>query len=813
MVKMLNLVLSGNGRSDLIEWLLEDAVLNESSGAIIDLEGQDPGYADKYTGRFLEPTVSFITFVVDSIMSLFSSIMKETDFQSVMVTEEELSKLPTSIQGQASSGATYTVSDLKNYAKVSGTLDHLRYPYFTYSPEEIFSGKIDLLDANFINGTNSNEKIRKIVSEWYQVLRMITIVGLLCVLIYIGIKTILSSNSNDKAKYKEMLFNWIIATVLAFTMHYIMAFILAIIEQITTGLQGITGTVLMNGHTFVTNLMGVVRFQIQKNNFIAKVGNLVMYVALVTYTIKFTLVYFKRVMTMAFLTVISPIVALIYPIDKMDGDARTFKMWLSEYIYNALLQPMHYILYYVLLSSSLSLAVNNPIYAIAVLAFMSQAEKILKRIFGFGKAKMGTVGGIAGAFATGAITSKLIDTVSGGGAKKKLSEKQPQFADNYYRHINFNEDTKYEDDLIGLNFSNRTYDTNVNNNTQSPTNYDFGDRSNMLGILRSYQNYGGNLDDIPDLTALSDDQLKETILNRVIPDNNIAGRIPALNRYVNRNRYVNGNRNINGNINRNGNRNRLFNQDSEEKNIWSKPKRAIKGVANVAKTVAKPVWDFDKGTDIGSNIKYNSKRIAKNVLKGTAGATIGVAAATVQAGISITDGKYNAMEGVTALGAGAAAVSKVSKKVENSKQISKKDQQSLEKYKENWVNRDDVINTFKNEFPGEDKKMRKRAANNYVSRGITDIIEQKQGIKFANVIKQERGLDEEEADKIAVATLQYRRELKANNKYEVLYNNKKRKDYVKIKADAYTGAANTRTIIRLHEDLIDNVKQFDEINK
>lgn len=797
----LTVVLSGNGRSDLIEWMFEDAVLNESSGAIVDLESQDPGYADRYTGRFLEPTVWFITFVADSIMSLFSSIMKETDFQAVMVTEEELSELPSSIQGQSSSGATYTVNDLKNYARVSGSVDHIKYPYFTYSPEEIFSGKINLLDANFINGTNSNTKIRKIVSEWYQVLRMVTIVGLLCVLIYTGIKIILSSNSKDKAKYKEMIFNWIVATILAFTMHYIMAFILAVIEQMTSGLQGITGAIQMNvnGHTFVTNLMGVVRFQIQKNNFVAKVGNLVMYIALVTYTVKFTWLYFKRLMTMAFLTVISPIVALIYPIDKMDGDAKTFKTWLSEYIYNALLQPMHYILYYVLLSSSLSLAVNNPIYAIAVLMFMSQAEKILKRIFGFGKARMGTVGGIAGAFATGAITSKLIDTVSGGGSKKKLKEKQPQFADNYDKYINFNEDTKYEDNLIGLNFGNSNYDTNVDNSTPNLKNYDFGDRNNMLEILRSYQNYGGNLDDIPDLAALSDDQLKETILNRVIPDNNIASRIPALNRYVNENRIRTGNG--------------LFNQEPRIPNMWEKPKRVIKGATNVVKTVARPVWDFDKGTDIGSNIKYNSKRIAKNVLKGAAGATIGVAAATVQAGISITDGKYNAMEGVTALGVGTAAVSKASKGIENSRQISKQDQQSLEKYKENWVNRDDVINAFKNEFPGEDKKMRKRAANNYVSRGITDLKEQKQGIKFANVIKQERGLDEEEADKIAVATLQYRRELKANNKYEVIYNKKKRKDYVKIKADAYTGAANTGTIIRLHEDLIDNVKQFDEINK
>ena len=52
---------------------------------------------------------------------------------------------------------------------------------------------------------------------------------------------------------------------------------------------------------------------------------------------------------------------LEYPIDKMDGQATGFNMWLKEYIFNALLQPMHYILYYILISSSLSLNIQNKI--------------------------------------------------------------------------------------------------------------------------------------------------------------------------------------------------------------------------------------------------------------------------------------------------------------------------------------------------------------------------------------------------------------------------------------------------------------------
>ena len=65
------------------------------------------------------------------------------------------------------------------------------------------------------------------ISKWYIALRTIALVGLLSVLLYIGIRIILSSASaNDKAKYKNMLKDWIVAICILFTLHYMMAFML-----------------------------------------------------------------------------------------------------------------------------------------------------------------------------------------------------------------------------------------------------------------------------------------------------------------------------------------------------------------------------------------------------------------------------------------------------------------------------------------------------------------------------------------------------------------------------------------------------------
>ena len=57
--------------------------------------------------------------------------------------------------------------------------------------------------------------------------------------------------------------------------------------------------------------------------------------------------------------------------------------------------------------------------------FVSEGERLLKRIFGFDKASGGTVGGIAGAYATGAVTGALTNMISnplhpfGGGRCKR----------------------------------------------------------------------------------------------------------------------------------------------------------------------------------------------------------------------------------------------------------------------------------------------------------------------------------------------------------------------------------------------------------
>lgn len=317
-------------------------------------------------------------------------------------------------------------------------------PLSRLSPEEIFGGKVAALDINFISpdkatwGTTTDSEgeeivassagqLQKTIASWYIALRNLSLVGLLSILVYIGIRIILSSNSNDKAKYKQMLTDWLIALCLLFFMHYIMSFIITMTESITTAILGssngnIAVTVNSSNNAastaFTTNLMGFARFQIQKNTILEKFTYLIIYGFLLYYTIMFTWKYLKRMVMMAFLTIIAPLVVLTYPIDKIsDGKAQAFDSWLKEYTFNALLQPFHLIIYYVFVLSAMDLATNNILYTIVVLWFIPKAEEILRKFFGFDKAP--SLGSTMAGFAGGLGLSKLMS--GKGGSKGKTS--------------------------------------------------------------------------------------------------------------------------------------------------------------------------------------------------------------------------------------------------------------------------------------------------------------------------------------------------------------------------------------------------------
>ena len=128
---------------------------------------------------------------------------------------------------------------------------------------------------------------------------------------------------------------------------------------------------------------------------------------------------------MAFFTMIAPLIAVTYPLDKIkDGEAQAFSLWFKEYTFNALIQPVHLIIYTMTISTVMDMLVTkHPIYALVALGFIMPAEKILRKMFGFEKA--GTLSAM-GQMAGGAMLYSGVQKLAGLGNKKNKRREEEQ---------------------------------------------------------------------------------------------------------------------------------------------------------------------------------------------------------------------------------------------------------------------------------------------------------------------------------------------------------------------------------------------------
>ena len=734
--------------------------VNTNPGSIA-ASDQDPGggHVVKETdsadigGILMKPVFALVNFVADSALQILTNVMMGNQKPVYGNTYEEY---------RPSTSSFLTIGATKG-----DRVDE----WLFYTPEQIFSGSIDLLSIDFISGNNNNNKdwgaIRGTIATWYKVLRLIAIIGLLSVLIYTGIKVIISSNTQNKAKYKEWIVNWFIAVAILFSMHYIMSFIIAGTNEISKLIQSSNQPIKIiysndeKSASIITNFVGVVRFMVQSDDWYLKIGYEMMYILLVVYTFKFTFIYLKRVLNMAFLTLIAPIVALTYPIDKMnDGTAQGFNMWLKEYTFNALLQPLHQIMYYILVGSAVSIALDNPIYGVVVLMFMTEAEKLLKTIFGFDKARGGTVGGMAGAFTVGALASSVKDIARMAKLPQGGGKNGPR-GNGGQGDVNMPKPTKNDIDtnnfMIGAGNDNPNQpDPTQPDPTQTdPTQPD----PTQPDPTQTDPTQTDPTQPDPTQTDPTQTDPSQTDPTQTDPDQpKEIKSIRDLANAVKENKYV---------------------------------KKVGNGVKSVGKKTLKPIWDIEKP------VKYNGLRLARKVGRVAAGVTVGTVAAATQAAISMADGKYSPFEAIGTFTAGYAGGGQISKSVEGlgsafMEGTRSGDKQAQMKHAiEDWRNRDDVNSFYKREYGAQAKARMDRAASNYIERGFSDMKEQKQGMKYADKLvannaeyNDENTTEErkkeilETADRKAMMALRFKSELKEQQSYGVMFDEDKQNKYI-----------------------------------
>lgn len=215
-------------------------------------------------GTLLEPILNLIVAIGDGIMYLIHNTIMGMDSTLLKVSTTSSDTLPWIVALAGAVGLAIitggislvgtAVAGYVGYRIGQGLTPETFYlPLYVVTPEEMFKGEIALLDVNFFNpgefedieingstieqGESSAYVLQDTIAQWYVTLRNFALVILLSMLLYIGIRIVTSSIAQDKAKYKEKLWNWLVAVCLLLFMHYIMSFAITIVETITRGIN------------------------------------------------------------------------------------------------------------------------------------------------------------------------------------------------------------------------------------------------------------------------------------------------------------------------------------------------------------------------------------------------------------------------------------------------------------------------------------------------------------------------------------------------------------------------------------------------
>lgn len=291
------------------------------------------------------------------------------------------------------------------------------------------------VQLSFFNSSETvaswGDAFRGLIGSVYNGLRYLVAAIYIIILVYLGIRMLLSSMGRQKAHYKMMLQHWFMGLLLLFAFHWVMAFIIWISYQLTFAFQSLgtsafSGTYSVSGKSLITGFiinritLDTVELALIFHAFGAIVSPfwlLTGYIILIVFGFIIFFTYLKRLFTIALLIVLFPLVVLSYVFDKMgDRRAQTFSTWFREFTVNVFLQPIHAFLLSIIaflfnIDGLWQSPILGTICCFLLLSLIPIGEKQLKTLFQINSNMGPGNGGIAG---TVAHAGMALDTLKRG---------------------------------------------------------------------------------------------------------------------------------------------------------------------------------------------------------------------------------------------------------------------------------------------------------------------------------------------------------------------------------------------------------------
>lgn len=247
-------------------------------------------------------------------------------------------------------------------------------------------------------------QIKKTVAMWYYIVRTLSIAAMLIVLIFTGIKMAIAVTADQKASYKKMLVDWLVGMIILFAMHYILLFVVYVNESLVHVVEdtaqsinnvqmkqlaekdsGNEDGVKYSDAEIEQKVYEAVRTRAYDAKLINGLSGMIMYMTLVYFAFRYTIVYLKRLFAIIVLTIMAPAVGVGYAMQKaLSGKQMALKTWLTEYVLNIIIQTVHALIYAIFISQALVLSLESiagVIVALILMNYTLKADKLFRKIF------------------------------------------------------------------------------------------------------------------------------------------------------------------------------------------------------------------------------------------------------------------------------------------------------------------------------------------------------------------------------------------------------------------------------------------------
>lgn len=255
-----------------------------------------------------------------------------------------------------------------------------------YTIGNLLANKYPLFDIDIFDSKESDgiydetlSLIRSQISVYYMTIRNLSIMILVVMLLYISIRMLIGTTSaNEAAKLKEMFMGWIAGVFLIFVLQYLAVGLVALSNTATSIINTIADATLMDVEKkIMQNVFGNYWLE---GSIIKQVFYFLAMLSIVWYQLKFFLVYAKRAMQVYVLIIISPLICVSYPIDRISDDrGQALRQWVIDFSTAILMQPFQYMIYVLIFGSFDEIMLKVPLLTAIAFYLLGKSIKVAKK--------------------------------------------------------------------------------------------------------------------------------------------------------------------------------------------------------------------------------------------------------------------------------------------------------------------------------------------------------------------------------------------------------------------------------------------------